>query len=166
MSTYDWTTFQRRIPVHATVESLYTAWTTADGLESWFLKKSLFSIPSGQLRLPKDTVQKNDAYEWYWFGYPDTSVEKGAVLEANGYDSFHFTFATSCIVKVSIYTENNESICQILQTQIPEDEKSKEMYHVGCSTGWTFYLANLKSILEGGLDLRNKNEHFKDVINS
>jgi hypothetical protein len=32
--------------------------------------------------------------------------------------------------------------------------------------GWVFYLANLKSFPEGGIDLRNKNEKLKSVINS
>ena len=30
------------------------------------------------------------------------------------------------------------------------DDASRANYHLGCLTGWTFYLANLKSILEGG----------------
>jgi hypothetical protein len=37
---------------------------------------------------------------------------------------------------------------------------------VGCGEGWTFYLTNLKSILEGGVDLRNKEMKLKNVINS
>jgi hypothetical protein len=39
-------------------------------------------------------------------------------------------------------------------------------YHLGCKTGWTFYLANLKSLMEGGIDLRNKNEKIQRVINA
>lgn len=37
---------------------------------------------------------------------------------------------------------------------------------VGCGEGWVFYLANLKSILEGGIDLRNKNDAIRNVLNS
>lgn len=32
--------------------------------------------------------------------------------------------------------------------------------------GWTFYLTNLKSILEGGFNLRNKNNKLGDVVNT
>jgi hypothetical protein len=39
-------------------------------------------------------------------------------------------------------------------------------YHVGCKAGWTFYLANLKSILEGGIDMRNKKTRLKEMLNS
>jgi len=37
---------------------------------------------------------------------------------------------------------------------------------VGCGEGWTFYLANLNSYLQGGIDLRNKNEKIQGVISS
>lgn len=39
-------------------------------------------------------------------------------------------------------------------------------YHIGCTKGWNFYLTNLKSLLEGGIDLRNRNKGLKEVINS
>ena len=38
--------------------------------------------------------------------------------------------------------------------------------YVDCSYGWTFFLANLKSVLEGGIDLRNRNVDIKNVVNS
>jgi hypothetical protein len=37
---------------------------------------------------------------------------------------------------------------------------------MGCLGGWTFYLANLKSYLEGGVDLRNKNLALNNMVNS
>ena len=46
----------------------------------------------------------------------------------------------------------------------PTDDKAKENWHIGCKTGWTFYMANMKSMLEGGIDLRNKNEKIQNVI--
>ena len=52
------------------------------------------------------------------------------------------------------------------QYNIPTDETGKTDYHIGCREGWVFYLANLKSIQEGGIDLRNKNPGIKKVINS
>ena len=55
---------------------------------------------------------------------------------------------------------------ELTQEKIPLDEESKVNYHLGCMEGWTFYLANLKSILEGGIDLRNKNVNLTKVINA
>jgi hypothetical protein len=53
-----------------------------------------------------------------------------------------------------------------LQDEIPVNETAMHNWHLGCKTGWTFYLANLKSIYEGGIDLRNKNINLHEVINS
>ncbi len=57
-------------------------------------------------------------------------------------------------------------IVELSQEQIPTDERHKALYHVGCLEGWTFYLANLKSYLDGGLDLRNKNANIARVVNA
>jgi hypothetical protein len=55
---------------------------------------------------------------------------------------------------------------ELVQENIPDDESGKLTWHVGCKTGWTFYLANMKSLYEGGIDLRNKNENLQQVLNS
>lgn len=54
----------------------------------------------------------------------------------------------------------------LVQEQIPTDDESKFQFHIGCQMGWSFYLANLKSLYEGGIDLRYKKEKFTQVINS
>jgi hypothetical protein len=55
---------------------------------------------------------------------------------------------------------------ELVQEEIPTDENGKQIFHLGCKSGWTFYLANLKSIFEGGIDLRNRNTKLQDVLNS
>ena len=52
------------------------------------------------------------------------------------------------------------------RSNIPTDDKSKKDIRLGCYEGWSFYMVNLKSIYEGGLDLRNMNDQLKGVINS
>lgn len=47
-----------------------------------------------------------------------------------------------------------------------QEHESKFQFHIGCQMGWSFYLANLKSLYEGGIDLRYKKEKFTQVINS
>ena len=62
--------------------------------------------------------------------------------------------------------DEGETIVELTQFNIELDDRSKSIFHVGCMQGWTFYLANLKSIMEGGIDLRNKNEKLKRMMNS
>ncbi|MEP6950371.1 MAG: hypothetical protein ABI863_13895 [Ginsengibacter sp.] len=70
------------------------------------------------------------------------------------------------IVEVTIQEEQEECMVSLKQYNIPIDEAGKTNYHIGCMEGWVFYLADLKSIREGGIDLRNKNPDIKKVINA
>ena len=84
-------------------------------------------------------------------------TEVGEVLEANGKDRMSFVFGDAGIVTVTVADlGDNISELTITQHDIPTTEEGKQNYHVGCSTGWTFYRCNMKSVLEGGIDLRNK----------
>jgi len=166
MASYDWSCFDARIDVRASVDDVYSAWTTRTGLERWFLRVAEFTKPDGRVRPANDRVQKGDLYRWLWHGYDDTVVERGTIGEVNDRDLLRFTFAGSCLVSVRLTLEESVTIVSVRQENIPLDEKSRALYHVGCFTGWTFYLANLKSILEGGIDLRNRNEKLRKLVNA
>lgn len=166
MSTKTWTKFIKRIPVNSDIGIIYKAWSTQAGLEEWFLRKAEFTSAGENLRDRNEFVQSGDKYEWMWYGWTDEVVERGKILETNGKDFIKFTFGKAGIVSVQIKTEENENIVELTQDEIPVDEESKFNFYVGCGEGWTFYLANLKSILEGGIDLRNKNVKLTKVINS
>ena len=75
-------------------------------------------------------------------------------------------FSGGCIVTVTLKEMQKETICQLTQEMPMPEEKEQRYYFIECGEGWTFYLANLKSVLEGGLDLRNRNEKLYKVINS
>jgi len=167
MSQIDWSKFSQKIYISAPIEKVYAAWTTRAGLESWFLRKAEFTMPDGMVRADNSPVQKDDTYAWLWHGHPDTTTEYGVVNEANGKDRFQFVFGKAGVVTVSLkQVENNLTEMILTQDNIPTDEQSKYDYHVGCSTGWSFYEGNIKSVLEGGLDLRNKDPKLTNVINS
>jgi len=164
--TFDWGQFVVRINVNAAADKLYRAWATRSGMESWFLRLSEYKSPENKVRDNSELVTKGDKYKWLWYGWPDETVEYGEILEANGKDTFSFSFgkAGNCIVR--IYSEQNETIMELKQYNIPADDEGKHYWHVGCKTGWTFYLTNLKSLFEGGIDLRNKNDKLQQMLNS
>lgn len=139
------------------IRTLYEAWATGEGLEKWFLRKAEFYAIAGRMREPEEFILKEDVYEWYWEGWGDDAVEKGEILEANGMDQVKFTFSGGSIVTVDLYSRNGVSIVELTQENIPEEADPKKNLYILCQMGWLFYMANLKSVLEGGVDLRNKN---------
>jgi len=162
-----WNEFKLRVNIDAPLEKVYPLWATPGGLEAWFLRRAIFTAPDGAgARKNSDPLQKGDLYKWYWFGYPDSVAEKGAVLEANGKDQFRFTFSLGCPVHISLYRECDETIVELVESGLPTDEETMWRHYVGDSKGWIFYLANLKSVLEGGLDLRNRKLELTNVITS
>jgi hypothetical protein len=166
MSTPDWGRFVTRIDVKASIPDLYKSWATRRGIERWFLRLSEFKTRDGDILPADELITAGNTYKWLWYGYPDSSVEHGEILEANGKDYLKFSFGKAGICSVRIKTQEDENIVELMQEAIPTDEQGKYDYHVGCKSGWTFYLANLKSILEGGVDMRNKKEGLKEMLNS
>jgi uncharacterized protein YndB with AHSA1/START domain len=166
MSTIDWSRFETRIAVNAPAEKIYACWATRSGMESWFLRMSEYKAADGHLHHAYEPAQAGDTYRWRWYGWDDATTEYGQVLEANGKDLFKFTFANGCHCTVTIKEEGNYRIVSLVQDQIATDDAVKYNTHLGCKTGWTFYLTNLKSLLEGGIDLRNRDERLKNIINS
>ncbi len=151
-----WTSFKVTGDYNTDIRSLYEAWATPAGLEKWFLRKADFFALLRRLREPEEFIMKEDVYEWYWYGWDDSTCEKGQILDANGTDFLKFTFAKDNIVSLSISSRNGVSIVELVQENIAlEQDPSKNLF-VQCQTGWLFYMANLKSILEGGVYLRNK----------
>jgi len=166
MPAYDWSQFVTRIPIKASIQELYDAWATRKGIEHWFLRKSEYKSLTGVLRRDDEYVEVGDTYSWLWHGWPDEVEEKGKILACNGRDYFQFTFGEAGICTVAIKEEQGQTIVELVQSDIPTDDRGMHYFHVGCKTGWTFHLTNMKSIFEKGLDLRNKDENLKNVINA
>jgi len=166
MAIYDWSQFVTRIPVKASRQEIYDAWATRRGIEHWFLRKSEYKSVTGVMRRDDEYVEVGDTYSWLWHGWPDEVEEKGKILACNGRDFFQFTFGEAGICSVSIKEEQGQTILELVQSDIPTDERGMHYFHVGCKTGWTFHLTNMKSIFENGPDLRNKDVNVKNVINA
>ena len=165
MNNHDWTRFTVRIPIRSTVQQVYDAWATPAALARWFLREAIFTDAAGNTKDKHSQLEKGDHYTWHWHGY-DESPEQGEIIAANGRNHLRFVFGKAGIVDVHIGMEDNETMMELVQESIATDERSMVNYYVGCSNGWTFYAANLKSLLEGGIDLRNKNVRLKKVLNS
>jgi uncharacterized protein YndB with AHSA1/START domain len=155
MSSRDWSRFSQSIKIKAPLKTVYDSWTTRKGLERWFLRMAAFTTQDGVLSKDDEAAAMGGTYHWRWHGHPDNVEERGTVLEANGRDRLKFVFGKAGIVTVNLSEQNGLTQMEIVQEDIPTDEHGRFEYHVGCSSGWTFYRANMKAVLEGGVDIRN-----------
>lgn len=164
MKNFDWTQFTRKMHVDAPIQKIYDAWAKPEEIERWFLKKACY-FDADEIQLSKNkTFSEGLRYEWDWYLYDIT--EKGKILFANQKDHIQFTFAGNCIVDVTLKEFENGTIVTLNHKDIPIDDESKYNIRLGCDGGWSFFLVNLKSVYEGGLDLRNKNPNLKPMLNN
>ena len=164
MLNSDWSKFTKKIHIKADIKTLYKAWTTPSGLEHWFLSNAEFKKADGSDRPADSSIEKGDTYSWRWYGYD--GVETGKVLQVNDVDQLQFTFAGDCIVTVKLSADRGMTLVELTHENIPLEEDIKKNLVVMCGEGWTFHLADMKSIYEGGLDLRNKDMDRRGVLNS
>ena len=162
----EWKQTYLRIPIAAPQHSVYDAWATPAGLERWFLRRADYNDEHGGQRHQDSHITKGDHYRWMWHGHPDSVAEDGHVVDANGVDRLSFTFSGNSLVTVALVQEAGHLVVELTHSNFPPAEKPSESLQYLCSVGWTFYLANLKSILEGGIDLRNRDLTLPRVINS
>jgi hypothetical protein len=164
MTNFDWTTFTRKIAIKANLIDIYNAWTKASEIERWFLSKAIF-IDTNKTQISEDKpIEKGFAYKWNWFLYDIT--EHGTITDTNGIDFIQFTFAGNCLVDIKLSRQDDYVIVELTQKNIPIDDNSKLGIRLGCDSGWSFFLVNLKSVYEGGIDLRNKDTSLKGMLNN
>lgn len=164
MKNFDWTRFTRKIAIKAPLVTVYDAWAKPSEIEKWFLSEAKYLREEDTPVNHNEPVQAGDRYAWRWYLYNLT--EEGKITEANNKDHVQFTFAGNCLVDVKLSAENGYTVVELTQSNIPTDEDSQRDIRLGCHTGWSFYLVNLKSVYEGGLDLRGKDDRFKPMVNN
>ncbi|TKC05960.1 SRPBCC domain-containing protein [Pedobacter frigoris] len=164
MENFDWTSFTKRIAIKAKMSDIYNAWTKSAELEKWFLKKAGFYNSNKKAVSKYINASGGNSYEWTWYLYPDAMT--GSIKSANGRDFVQFTFEGSCMVDIKLSESKGYTIVELKQHEIPTDDQSKQFVRLGCSNGWAFYLVNMKSVYEGGIDLRNKDKNLDPMINN
>ncbi len=162
----NWNEFEIRIAVNAPIPSVYACWATSGGIERWFLRKAVFTARNGTRRLAGEPYERGDRYHWLWHAYGDDVFEANRILAANGDDFVQFEFTGRCAVSVRLEHTQALTMVTLRQERIPDDPDPTTSLFVNCQLGWTFYLTNLKSVLEGGLDLRNREAGLMPVLNA
>lgn len=153
-----------KILIKAQMQDIYNAWCKSSELERWFLKKATFYDQSKKPIQGDVRCESGYFYSWSW--YLHDAVENGKIILANGTDRLQFTFEGDCLVDVKLTDKLGYTQVELHMKNIPLDELSKQEIRLRCQSGWSFYIVNLKSVYEGGLDLRNKDERFNPMVNN
>lgn len=166
---FDWTQFQLGIFIKARPEEIHTLWTTGHGLGRWFLRTAEFApapdtsskskkakptpFPEGQVRAEVEACRAHDLYRWEWY-YDGGITGEGRMTQMRPPTRLGFTFGNQMEVEVGIRKQG--AWCEVIlrQFKIPDTPQGRFSLHMGCRVGWTFFLTNLKSVAEGGPDLR------------
>ena len=159
MKKLQWNSFEKKIYIHTTLETLYNLWATEKGITSWFLSNAKYISENGDKKEETDSIQTGDTYTWHWHNW-DGKAE-GKITQANGKDFIEFSFEGS-MVSVNLEDKNGVIIVTLKQFEIPEDDESKLKIHFGCSNGWTFWLTNLKAFVEHGILLNETEINLKE----
>lgn len=138
---YDWTQFKLKIAINKSVATVFKAWTDDKIVSKWFTEKTIIE-PRRNGRI---------YFEWLACDKMETKV-----ISISKNKHFTFPFGTNGErVTVRFIKDGRGCICELHQYNMLTTEKSKWEMHKGCAEGWTFFLANLKSYLENGIDLRS-----------
>ena len=154
--------FIRKIYINKSIDKVYNLAATAGGLSKWFIDKAKFFNNSGMLRDENDYPAAGVSYRIYWL-YKDYS-SGGEVIEVQKNKIFKFTFGDAGIVAISLSEEGGKTLVELKQENYTGKEYDHDSY-VNCYVYWTFYLANLKSVLEKNYDMRDRENYMEGFVN-
>jgi len=132
------------------MDQVYNAWADLDKISTWFLKSATLVVPDSN----RSSIKVGDQVEWRWYNYENPSLIE--IKEANGSDTIVFTFGMGMEVRVDLSEEKEFTVLSLTQYNIPTGEESRMNFHVGCRQAWSTWLLNLKSWLEHGILLHDK----------
>lgn len=151
---YDWTQFTVHMYYRAPRSRVFAAWATSAGLASFFIASARHTAPDGSLRRPDEHAQGGDLYEWQWLH--DFALS-GRVLACVPEESVSYTFGGEMRIDVTITPYDDEQVqVRVHQTGCATEDPDRAWQHLNCRSCWVYFLTNLKSVLEHGIDLRDR----------
>lgn len=154
MQEYDWSRFHVRMYYLAPLEEVFRRFSTAQGLESFFIHEATHTSPDGTRRKPDELVQSGDRYVW---DYVHDFSHDGTFVRVDPYRLVRFTFGTMN-VDVNFRDLREATEVDLHQTNCATTDPDRAWQHVNCRSCWIYFMTNLRSVLAGGPDLRD-HEH-------
>ena len=148
----DWTQFDLHVAIDAEPDRILEAWSTIDGMESFFVEMMRITRPDGVERAPDERAEPEDKYVWRW---QNGRCVLGEYRQPQADNEVRFTFGESKIC-ISVKPYRDGSLLRLRQYDIPETEEARMHIHANCRGGWVYFLTVLKTLLEKGVDGRDK----------
>lgn len=152
-NAYDWTQFVVTMYYRADPDLVWRAWSTPDGLESFFIERCEATTPDGRPLASSDQVTTGTRFRWTWRqgiaidGHFTEVAERGRVA---------FTFGDMHVAVGLCETPDGVRV-DLHQTEIPDTPDGRVRGHLNCRSCWIHFLTNLASILASDTDLRHPN---------
>lgn len=151
MTAYDWSQFHVRMYYLAPLPEVFRRFSTAQGLESFFIHRAVHTAADGTPRAPGGQVQTGDHYDWTYVH----DFAHGGVFEEVITDRLvRFTFG-SMNVAIHFWDLGEATEVDLHQTHCATEDPDRAWQHVNCRSCWIYFLTNLRSILAGGPDVRD-----------
>ena len=94
MTAYDWSQFHVRMYYLAPLEQVFRYFSTAEGLESFFIHQAVHTGKDGTIRKADEPVQTGDSYHWT---YVHDFAHGGEYLLVETNQLVRFTFGTMTV---------------------------------------------------------------------
>lgn len=147
----DWTCFDLHVAIEAPPERVLTAWSTIEGMESFFVELMRITGPDGAERPADQPAAPGDRYLLRW---PTGRYVKGQYLPTAREDEVSFTFGESKVC-VAARPYRGGTLLRLRQFDIPDGEDAQMHIHVNCRAAWVYFMSVLKTLLEQGVDGRD-----------
>src|SRR4051812_4766423 len=126
--TYKWNHFQINYYYPSTVEKVFQAWSTCEGLKSFFIEEIEVTGINGDVRTDDEQIQTGDKYSWTWRHDYSISGEFKSVIRN---ERVEFTFG-EMMVSVHFKPVSDAVLVQLNQTNIPLTDQAKPTSHMNC----------------------------------
>ena len=149
--SYDWSQFHVHMYYLSPLSEVFRRFSTASGLESFFIYKAVHSGQDGAVRAPDGEVRSGDKYHWT---YVHDFSHGGHFERIDKNQCVSFTFG-EMNVAVSFRSVNGATEVDLHQTNCATADPERAWQHVNCRSCWIYFLTNLRSVLADGPDVRD-----------
>ena len=147
----DWKRFDLHVAIDATPEDVLRFWSTARGMEDFFVEMMRITGPDGLEREIDEIAMSGDRYTWRWHSGYRLS---GEYLPPAKADEIRFSFGDSTVA-VRAIPHGKGCLLRLSQFDIPDTEYARMNVHVNCRAAWVYFLTVLKIRIEQGIDGRD-----------